>query len=93
VQTFASIRDRPTWIQGLPQTGWSGADPSEPGAKQLEFNFDITDDGGRNYLLVYFSADGVYAADTWHQTLDEAYSAAAEQFGVQAVEWGPPKST
>ena len=61
---FASIRNRPTWIRGRPQS-WSGAAPTDPGAKQLPFGFDITDDGA-GFVLVCFSADGLYGADTWH---------------------------
>ncbi len=90
VQTFASIRGRPTWIVGWPHSGWRAADPSEGGAKQLPFNFDITDDGAGHFLLVYYSTDGVYSADTWHPTQDEA-RASAEVFGIQRSEWGPPR--
>jgi hypothetical protein len=90
VQVFASIRNRPTWITGWPHSGWRGADPAEPGARQLTFAFDITDDGAGGYLLLYFSTDQVYAADTWHPALDEAYRTAEEQFGVKRSEWGPP---
>ena len=90
MQVFASIRDRPTWVTGRPRS-WRGAEPSEPGAKQLSFGFDITDDGAGNFLLVCFSADGAYGADTWHQTLSEAYASAEEQFGVRCSEWRPPE--
>jgi hypothetical protein len=86
--TYASIRNRPTWIQGWPHSGWSGAASSDHGAKLLLFGFDITDDGAGNYLLVCYSADGVYGADTWHPTLEEAYVSASEEFGVQRDEWG-----
>lgn len=85
---FASIRNRPIWIIGRPHTGWGTAEPAEPGAKQLLFGFDITDDGGANYLLLCFSADGLYGADTWHETLADAYAAAEEKFGIQRFEWG-----
>jgi hypothetical protein len=89
MQVFASIRDRPTWIIGLPHTGWRGATPTEPGAKSMLFGFDITDDGAGNYLLVCFSADGVYGADSWYETFAEAFASATEQFGVRRAEWGP----
>jgi hypothetical protein len=36
---------------------------------------------------VCFSNDGVYAADTWHQSLAEVYSSAEAQFGVNRSEW------
>ncbi len=93
MKVFASIRNRPTWITGWPHSGWRGALPSERGAKELPFGFDITDDGGGNFLLVSFSDDGVYAADGWHPTLEEAYEAAKEQYQVNRSEWGPPKWT
>ena len=57
----------------------------------MSFGFDITDDGAGNFLFVCFSADKVYGADTWHETLDDAYASAEEQFGVRRNEWGPPK--
>ena len=90
MQVFASIRDRPTWIIGTQHTGWRGAKPSEPEAKQLPFGFDITDDGNADYLLLCFSMDGELYADTWHPSLDEAYLVAEEAYGVQRSEWGPP---
>ena len=89
MQVFASIRDRPTWIAGWPHSGWRGAEPSDRGAKQLRFGFDITDDGVGNFLLVSFSADGVYRADSSHRTLADAYESAEEQFGVRRSEWVP----
>jgi hypothetical protein len=91
VKVFASIRGRPTWITGWPHSGWRGADPNEEGAKQLAFGFDVTDDGSGNFLLVYYSADGAYEADTWHESQAEAYSSAEARFGVRRSEWGPPQ--
>jgi hypothetical protein len=88
----ASIRGRLTWIRGWPHSGWRGAKASEAGARELLFNFDITDDGGGNFLLVCFSADRVYGADSWHTSLAEAYASAEELFGVQPSEWGPARS-
>ena len=86
--TFASIRDRPTWISGSPDR-WQGADASAPSAKLLSFGFDITDDGAGHYVLVCFSSDAAYGADTWHETLSDAYESATRQFGIQREEWGP----
>jgi hypothetical protein len=54
----------------------------------LSFGFDITDDGAGHFLLVCFSSDDVYAADSWHATLAEAYASAEEQFDIQRAEWG-----
>jgi hypothetical protein len=39
----------------------------------MPFGFDITDDGDGHFLLVYYSMDRAYAADTWHETLSDAY--------------------
>jgi hypothetical protein len=91
MRVFASIRNRQTWITGWPHSGWRGASATDAHAKVLPFGFDITDDVAGNYLLVCFSADGVYGADTWHETLDEAYASAEEQFGVLRSEWSPAK--
>jgi hypothetical protein len=55
----------------------------------VPFGFDITEDGAGHFLLVCFSADGRYGADTWHPTLEGAYGAAENQFGVRRDEWGP----
>jgi hypothetical protein len=86
MNVFASIRNRPTSISGGPER-WRGADPSEPGARIVSFDLDITDDGAGHYLLVCFSSDGDYGADTWHATLAEAYRSAEQQFGVRRDEW------
>jgi hypothetical protein len=89
MRTFASIRDRPTWISGWPNSGWRGADAADASAKLLPFGFDITEDGAGHYLLVCFSTDGAYGADTWHETLIDAHESAERQFGIRSEEWGP----
>jgi hypothetical protein len=55
----------------------------------VPFGFDITDDGAGHYLLVYYSMDGAYEADTWHETLSDAYTSAEQRFGVRRDEWRP----
>jgi hypothetical protein len=87
--TFASIRNRPTWIRGWPHSGWGITSQTAPGAKSLLFNFDISDDRGTGFVLVQYSVDGVFGADSWHQSLDEAFELATE-LGVDPSEWGPP---
>ena len=89
MRTFASIRDRPTGITGLPDSGWRSADSGDATAKIVPFGFDITDDGAGHYLLVCFSADGTYGAATWHETLPDAIESAKIQFGIRWQEWGP----
>jgi hypothetical protein len=90
MQTYTSIRDRPTWVTGDPN-GWRGADSSDPTATLRAFGFDIADDGAGNYLLVCFSVDGSYGADTWHETMADAIRSAEQQFGIRADEWGPAR--
>ena len=87
MKTFASIPNRRLTIAGHPNSGWSGADEGTPGSFELEFEFQVTDDGAGSYLLVYASQDGRFAADTWHETLEEAIAAAQEQFGIEPKEW------
>jgi len=65
---------------------------SEPRAKRLPFRFEVQDDGTGGYLLIAESTDGAYAADTWHETMEEAFASAEEAFGVGRDEWErPPK--
>ena len=87
MKTFAHIPSRLVTIAGHPNSGWSSADEGTPGSFELEFSFQVTDDGGGNYLLVYASLDGRYAADTWHETLDSALAEAEEQFSIERSEW------
>jgi hypothetical protein len=72
---------------GEPHSGWGGADPEDPSAIEVEFSFAVTTDGNQNYLLVYHSTDGKYAADSWHETVEEALECAQESFGIVANEW------
>ena len=84
---FASIARRPVRIAGEPNSGWSPADPDDLNAREVEFSFSITTDGNANWLLLYASSDGRYAADMWHETVEEAMAAAEASFGVQPGEW------
>lgn len=85
--TYASIPSRSVLIAVHPGGSWSSADDGTPGSFEIEFRFDITDDGGGNYLLVYASLDSRFAADSWHETLPAAYASAAHEFGIDANEW------
>ena len=49
--------------------------------------FEITDDGGGNFLLIYYSEDKSVHGDTWHQSIDEAKDVAQETFGIPKGEW------
>lgn len=88
--TFASIPERPTRITGFPHGGWHAANATDPASNVLPFCFEITDDGSGNFLLCYHSLDRVFCADTWHETLEEAFAAAHEAFGIVRSEWLPP---
>ncbi|MDR7267987.1 hypothetical protein J2X20_000616 [Pelomonas saccharophila] len=59
-------------------------------ALELEFRFEVTDDGDKNFLLTYQSLDGRYAADSWHETLEEALASAEGAYGVAESEWVMP---
>ena len=91
--SHATIARRRVRITGHPHSGWSAAEPNDPHFIELDFRFDITDDGKENYLLVYSSLDSQYAADSWHETIAEAVACARETFGIESAEWSqPPKS-
>ena len=87
MRSFKTVRSRLVVIAGDPTRGWGPADPDDLSAVGVAFNFDITSDGNVNFLLVYSSVDGKYAADNWHETIDEAMSFASEIFGIEASEW------
>jgi hypothetical protein len=90
VKTYATIKKRSIRISGWPHSGWRAAENDDPDGKAMNFSFHITDDGSGNYLLAYHSLDNVYCADSWHETLQDAYSCAADIFGIQMQEWSPP---
>lgn len=87
MSAIASIPRRTVRITGEPNSGWSGADPDDLNAVEVEFCFEVTSDGNRNYLLVYQSVDGRYAADTWHESVEEALACARDSFGIEEDEW------
>jgi hypothetical protein len=57
----------------------------------MTFGFDLTDDGAGGYHLVFYSMDRVYSADTWHESLEDAYATAEEVFGIRREQWGAPQ--
>lgn len=89
---FASIPERLTRITGWPNSGWRATDAADPSSKVLPFHFEITDDGNGSFLLAYHSLDEVFRADTWHETLEEAFVAAEECFDIARAEWKSPGS-
>jgi hypothetical protein len=91
MSAIASIPRRTVRIAGEPNSGWSGADPDDLNAVEVEFSFKVTSDGNRNYLLIYQSIDGMYAADTWHESVEEALASARDSFGIEEDEWSNPQ--
>jgi hypothetical protein len=87
MSAIALIPRRTVRIAGEPNSGWSGADPDDLNALEVEFSFKVTSDGNRNYLLVYQSIDGSYAADTWHESVEDALVWARDSFGIEEDEW------
>jgi hypothetical protein len=84
---FRIIRSRVIAVAGDPTRGWGPADPDDLSAEEVPFDFSITSDGNANFLLVYRSVDGRYAADDWHETMDDALSYAFKVFGIEPGEW------
>ncbi len=92
MKSYASIASRVVRILGHPNSGWSPADPDDDNALEIEFRFEITDDGHKNFLLVYQSLDGRYAADSWHATMEEALACVEEAYGITPSEWVVPNA-
>jgi hypothetical protein len=88
---IASVSNRLVRISGEPNSGWSAADPDDLNSFEVEFDFFVTSDGNKNFLLVYESLDRRYCADSWHPTIEEAIVCAQESFGVEPSEWARPK--
>jgi hypothetical protein len=87
LSTYATVLSHALTVEGHPHSGWTCAAPLTADSQQLEFTFSVQDDGGGNFLLVYSSLDGRFAADTWHETLADAFACAESEFGVKSTEW------
>jgi hypothetical protein len=85
--TYATVPSHTLAVVGHPNNGWSVVERQACNGQELEFTFAIQDDGADNFLLVYSSLDGRFAADTWHETLEEVYECAESEFGVKRSEW------
>jgi hypothetical protein len=93
MNSYATIARRVVRILGHPNGGWSPADLDDDNALEIEFRFEITDDGNKNFLLVYQSLDGRHTADEWHETLEGAFASAEESYGITQSEWAKPSTT
>jgi hypothetical protein len=90
MRSFARIPSKRIRIGGDQHTGWlpeGAATPLPTPIRDLDFDFEITDDGSQHFLLVYQSHDKSCHGDTWHKTLEDAFDAAQEYFGIQRDEW------
>jgi len=90
MSVFAQIGRKRVRIGGEQHTGWlprGAATPLPTPVRDLDFEFEISDDGGDGFLLSYQSSDKSCHGDTWHQTIDEAIAAAQESFGIARDEW------
>ena len=82
-------------VGGTQHSGWLPAGASRPlptPVREVTFNFEIQFDG-YGYLLCCVSKEGDLYADTWHETLEDAEEAAAEQFGVTPEQWQDDQTT
>ena len=77
-------------VGGTQHTGWLPGDAAEPlpePVRDLAFDIEILSDGASGYILYYESQGGELYGDTWHRTLEEAESEAADRFGVRPEQW------
>jgi hypothetical protein len=85
---YASIRrERSVRVAGSQQTGWKPVLGQNDPATLMSFDFAITDDGNGQCLLIYRSKNGRYFGDDWYETLERAYAAAEQRFGIARDEW------
>ncbi len=92
MKSYASIASRVVRILNHPNSGWSPADLDDDNALEIEFRFEITDDGSKGFLLVQQSSDGRYATDSWHEALEGALACAEDSYGITPAEWVMPSS-
>jgi hypothetical protein len=90
MKVYSQIRKRRLRVGGEQHTGWKlelASTPLHSPVRDLDFEFQIKDDGNANFLLCYSSLDGSLYGDTWHQTFAEAAEVALVEFGIQTHEW------
>jgi hypothetical protein len=90
MRVFSKILSRKIRIGGEQHSGWlpeGFAIPLPTPVREVNMTFEITDDGGGNFLLLYCSEDRSVHGDTWHESIEEAKRAAGSYFGIQQTEW------
>jgi hypothetical protein len=94
MRVFSKIASRRIKVGGEQHTGWlpeGSTTPLPTPVREVEMTFEITDDGGGNFLLLYYSVDKSVHGDTWHESIEEAKDAARSYFGVEINEWQDQK--
>lgn len=90
ISTIFHVPHRAVQIGGEQHTGWLPAGDGIPlptPIRTVTMKFEITDDGGGNYLLISESEEESHCSDTWHQTIEEAKEAAQQWFGIGKDQW------
>jgi hypothetical protein len=90
MHVFSKVSARKVRIGGEQHSGWlpeGFATPLPTPMREVAMTFEITDDGGGNYLLIYHSEDKSVHGDTWHQSIDEAKEVAESSFHIRRDEW------
>jgi hypothetical protein len=87
------IRSLPFQFGGEEHSGWlppGAAVPLPTPVQNVLLDIEIQFDGAGGYLLCYAARDHAISGDTWHETLTDAQSAAADMFDVDESEWEQP---
>ena len=90
MRVFSKVVSRKVRVGGEQNTGWLPEGDGRPlpsPIRDVNMNFEITDDGGSNFLLIYCSEDKSLCGDTWHLSIDEAKKVAERSFGIGKSEW------
>jgi hypothetical protein len=81
-----SVSNFPVSIEGEQTSGWSASDSNA--SRKILFNFEVEElenDGG--FLLLCSSADKKIYADTWHETIEEAFEVAESEYKISRELW------
>ena len=90
MRVYSKVETRKVKVGGDQHSGWlpdGSSTPLPTPIKEVKMTFEITDDGGGNFLLIYESEDKSLCGDTWHQSIDQAKEAAESWFGIRRNEW------
>jgi len=84
----ARVASRLVEVGGTIHSGWrpAGSTPLPDPIRTLEFSFEIEFDGS-GYLLLTQSVNGELFSDSWFESLEQAQSAALQDFGIRTEDW------